>query len=465
MIMTKNILLIGSHGQLGTKLKNELKAYDIKQIDIDNTSDINSYCRQNINHTAIIVTPPSSHLKYITTLNKYEHTSMILCEKPMPTIEEDIIFDDFKKVKIIDHYLYKKDFNSLQKFFNDNQKNIKKISLFLCEKNSENRKWMFDKNQFGGVTYDLAHHLISILGSLIGYVNLNNIRDIDIPLFDQFGYKLADKEMKCTFEVSNLIIELYVGKEINDNKNITFYLDDGKHEKFDLSDTVHYTDILNDQSKLLNIEEAQSVNKVLKNILSEIDKEEEKENNERKKHYDRINKNVDDISLSINNELNSEFQYRHGFYWSSYYKLLVYHLSLIAVPGIFYYNIMVSDSLDKEHSSTISFILSLVILLFMKKLLAKTEKYLDDEDHRLKLPIDKMREIYYVKFGINMYPNGGQHQTYDEILFNQNVKEKKVAKGIGSSYMMNVFKLICWIASSISFGYFLFVILKAYTIL
>jgi len=120
-----------------------------------------------------------------------------------------------------------------------------------------------------------------------------------------------------------------------------------------------------------------------------------------------IQQHSPDSSLQILQDLKNEFIHRHGFYWSSYYKLLLYHLFVISLPVIAYFYLSKIDpgSSVSQWFPTIILMIALIIPVLMHFLLKETQRYLNDEDSRLKLVIDKMRDVYYAKFGINLYPD------------------------------------------------------------
>ena len=476
--MSKKITIIGARGHWGRKITQDLTQakYTINAVDIDNQVDLTRYDNLWQNDFIIIATPPTEHAKYIDFLVKpYRYTllagqqnwvlrskckiscwlkaialyagiawcfrkPLILCEKPLPQLD---FFEKNKKlgkrIRVVDHYLYKVNIGKIKYYFKKDRYKIKKIYLYLCEKNQEKRNWMFDSHQYGGVTLDLAHHLISILAELVGYASLDDAKNIYNIKFIQFDYGLADKELKMTFEVAGFYIYLHVGKDIENRKQVVFQHFDGYQEAFDLQDTVSYTKIIQNPEKALSIPAAKSINRFLRSILCE---------QKAQANLSKLKKMDMQEVLSALECLQSEFKHRHSFYWSSYYKLLLYHLFIIILPVFAYFY---ASKIDFDKGILSYFVLIISFLLasyFIPKTLKRAKKYLDDEDHRLKLSIDRMREIYYARFGVNIYPDKQQALSFINVNMQSFLqKEQRKPKGLGADYMMAVFWYICMIAS------------------
>jgi len=490
--MSKKITIIGARGHWGRKITQDLtqERYTINAVDIDNQVDLTRYDSLWQNDFIIIATPPVEHAKYIDFLVKpyryifsagqqnwvlrskykilcwlkaialyadttwYFRKPVILCEKPLPQLD---FFEKNKrlgkKIRVVDHYLYKSNIGNIKYCFKENRCKIKKIYLYLCEKNQEKRNWMFDSRQYGGVTLDLAHHLIAILAELVGYASLDDAKKIHNIKFIQFDHGLADKELKMTFEVAGFYIYLHVGKEIEKRKQIVFQHFNGYQKAFDLQDTVSYNQIIQNPEKALSIPAAKSINRFLRSILCE---QKAQENLSKFKKMD-----MQEV-LGILECLQSEFKHRHSFYWSSYYKLLLYHLFIIILPVLAYFYAS-KINFDEDVLSYFVLIISfLLALFFMPFSLKRAKGYLDDEDHRLKLSIDRMREIYYARFGVNIYPDKQQALSFINVNMQSCLqKEQSKPKGLGADYMMAVFWYICMIASWSVFWTFLVLFLNS----
>lgn len=135
--MNRYLLLIGSEGNLGKKIKkhfSDSKTFNkIIEIDIHNYNSIESICtkKEENSITAIIATPPKTHIHYVKQLLMYKSIINIFCEKPFPDISL-LKTNKSNKVQIIDHYLYKDNISEI-KIFLTNQKLIKKLSYFYVK--------------------------------------------------------------------------------------------------------------------------------------------------------------------------------------------------------------------------------------------------------------------------------------------------------------------------------------------
>lgn len=321
---------------------------------------------------------------------------------------------------------------------------------------------MFYKSEFGGVTYDLAHHLISILGILFGFETLKSLGPLELKKFISFSEGYADKEMSCSFKIDEVSIDIYVAKNSNtDKKVISFsHLHSDKDQEFDLSSPVDYSNILNSPFMTLSLEQENIINKILLSIFPNYHSSDEITSItlDIEKYCEKIhNINDNNASIELLSILNEEFKHRHSFYWATYYRLFIYHLILILAPSIlFYYITSINNHKIPDFILAITcLLLSVVSRVVTKKFLKDTIKYLDAEDHRLTIPINRMREIYYNNFNINMYPDDKQNNSFKEILINSKLS-KSPHKGIGSNHMVIIMKRICYLAADTSIIMFLF---------
>ena len=204
--MSKKMVVVGAKGHWGRKITQDLmqQSYVVNEIDIQNQSDIQDSYLKDKNDIVIVAIPPEQHGVYVDFFMKpyryvfagpqkslislsgklrlifqrtkwlilyaFKEKPLVLCEKPFPEFSFFEINKHNKNIRIVDHYLYKKNIINIKKYFEENRQNIKEIQLHLCEKNKEQRNWMFDPHQYGGVIFDLAHHLVAILA--VSYTHL-----------------------------------------------------------------------------------------------------------------------------------------------------------------------------------------------------------------------------------------------------------------------------------------------------
>ncbi|MCP5172537.1 MAG: Gfo/Idh/MocA family oxidoreductase [Pseudomonadales bacterium] len=452
--MSDKIFLIGYKGNLGQKILNNIKndyevtLFDIKNPESPSTDGVvksikKTLFAQQSPVTLIVATPPDSHKTYIEQLSRYKKVKYILCEKPLPS-SPDIKPRHVSKVRLIDHYLYKSSMTNIMNFAETNE--FKKIRMFLCESDYESRHWMLYKNTFGGVTYDLAHHLLAITGELFGYDSLNRIEFLKTGDIDYFHDEdeLADRRAVFSFLVNGVMVTCEIGKHCpKTRKQIEFYDDcDNLIKDFTLSGGVNYCDILSSlektDSKLLSLTQAETINSLLNRILAKF---------ETTIYAKKIIEKTASNTTALLQDLSENFKHRHGFYWSSYYKLLIYYLSIIALPVFIYYYAS-SIEIFKDNKQVISgacLLLATFVFLGLRSFLKRAEKYLGDEDHRLKLVIDRWRELYLLIYDINLFPGDKQNSNSSRI-----IEKVTVKPGLGGDYMFRLFRHICYVASGLS---------------
>jgi len=435
----KKILLIGSEGELGKKITNEFdfsqnEKDSIIKIDLYNLNQIDQLISPHEYVSALIATPPSTHFDYTEKLLKNSKIQKIISEKPYPIEKDSIdkIKDDSTRLFILDHYLFKHEIPNIINYYNKNKENISEIHLSILEENIEKRKWMKSKDEFGGVIYDLGHHLVAILYKLFENSLFTDIENLTITNSIYFNNDPAssDKEIVFDFNIQNHKIICHIGKETNKVKKMVSFIHKNKSQKnFQLYDKVNYKPILTEESsqkELLTFEISIKINEFLKKILDSLE--------EQSIYRTHIRELSDNTALQLLTSFNDEFKHRHTFYWASYYKFLISYVLVLLSPLLMYYFIL---ELKKETEILAFDGVSMIIILLsffldyyiLKKLLPKTKHYLEDEDLRLKIPINRMREIYYLKFNVNTYPN-------------QNLKLNN-SLGLGSNYMFQHIKFIC----------------------
>ncbi len=294
------------------------------------------------------------------------------------------------------------------------------------------------------------------MGELFGFEALSEVHDLQIDQFETYSKDRdsADKRAFFSFEIDGCKIHCRIGQEVKESKKITFY--SAREKEFQLVKGATYDKIFSSFSKsdsmLLTLDEAACVNHLLERIIAK----------EHAKHSIAIiQEKTGDDAIEILQDLNNKFLHRHQFYWSSFYKLFFYHLVLIALPAIVYYYLIKADTSINMLSTIVVYgVLSSSIFLFIWFYsLKKTDKYLDDEEHRMKLVLERIREIYCAKYGVNLYPGDKRLLSCEEIFekFEMN-KFSSQNKGIGSDYMFNNFERTCRIGSLLSFLYFIWLV-------
>lgn len=264
--------IIGSEGDLGQRVRQQLgDLRSVLLIDRHNRDELERYLPDL--ELALVLTPPDTHAYYLETLSA-AGVPRILCEKPLPVIPE---LPHPERVRIIDHYLFKRDAQTCRDYFQRHQGDIAHISLSLCESKPEQRPWMWSRSAYGGVILDLAHHLAALLGFMSGaYRTLAAITDLSVSEVAFFAHPdPAESAAVITGRWAGIGLTLRVAKSGQDDKAVTFRHRDGTEQRVDLSDRVNYQQILlageaDAPSPLLDFADAVRVNRFLDRLLQEI---------------------------------------------------------------------------------------------------------------------------------------------------------------------------------------------------
>ncbi len=129
-------------------------------------------------------------------------------------------------------------------------------------------------------------------------------------------------------------------------------------------------------------------------------------------------------------DLTQRFTHRHKFYWSTFYRILIYQMILILTPAFIYH--YAPTTLGNMRVVDISFILSIIVLAIVLGSALICRGYLKKEDYRVKLVVTASRKIYD-SVNIDLNPDA--------------VLTRKQA-GLGNS-MSDVFFVLCAIFSII----------------
>lgn len=111
-------------------------------------------------------------------------------------------------------------------------------------------------------------------------------------------------------------------------------------------------------------------------------------------------------AVEVLKDLTDVFKHRHRFYWSTYYKLVFYHLFIAAVPYVAYHFLKTYNFIVNEQRYMVSLLVIVAWLLLAINvwLILRSKKYLEGEDLRLRIVHKAVREMYLREFGINLYP-------------------------------------------------------------
>jgi hypothetical protein len=259
----EKILLVGSGGEYGKKITYQLsKRYEIRQIDIQNLCDLNKIDYDEIEYI-FIATPPATHNYYIEYFAK-KTKKTIFCEKPLPILN---IEDYYANVRIVDHYLYKKSFTSMQAYFLEYSNRIKEIHFSMQESKSEQRFWMIQNKYEGGVTRDMGHHLFAYIANLIGYNALKQMRLVSYNVEYFNGCSLyCDKWAYLEYVYKDIKIILEYGKEKTNKKSVKFLLET-EEKVFFINDDVNYLNIIENPSMTLALKDASRLNDFIEKLI------------------------------------------------------------------------------------------------------------------------------------------------------------------------------------------------------
>jgi uncharacterized membrane protein len=108
-----------------------------------------------------------------------------------------------------------------------------------------------------------------------------------------------------------------------------------------------------------------------------------------------------DQKIELLNDLTERWKHRHSFVWSSFYKLVIYQLTIISLPAIVY--LQLKDT-HNNYVILLLFLFSFLIMLFIWINSKKVFSYIEQEDIRQKIVLEHARELYKNDFGINIYP-------------------------------------------------------------
>lgn len=446
--MVNKYIIIGAKGDVAKKIKEQIYNENIEFFEFDtkdNTeeeiiNDIQSLLNTDIStlHNLFILTPPHTHGKYIHTFCKYSNIEKIYCEKPLPYDKYSQRIDKLEessqnKIKLIDHYLYKNAFTNLKKYYDKNYSTLQEIEINILENKLENRSWMLDKKVFGGVTYDLGHHALAIIAQFIGFENLSKIEEVHINKIKKFPSYSADQCSSFYFFFNSTKFIINLGKNSEDLKSVIFKMTQ-KEKTFNLKniEDTEYKNLIEDESKLLSFKNAKIINLLLEKVLKTD------ESNKRIKKIKNI-RNPDFVLESLQND----FLHRHNFFWNSFYKLLFYNLFIITLPFTVYF---AGIKVKFELIEVSCFLLSLLILLYMVLYQIKNAvKYLEEEEYRMKIPLNKIREIYLYVYDTDTYPK----------------KKKTIERqGLAGDFMLRNFSLLCFLTSLLTTLFFTFLTLK-----
>lgn len=145
-------------------------------------------------------------------------------------------------------------------------------------------------------------------------------------------------------------------------------------------------------------------------------------------------------AVELVKDLTDVFKHRHRFYWATYYKLLFYHLAVIALPYVVYH-FLKGDPLYK---ADYPFLVSLLVLLAWTLslvniwLIQRSRAYLAGEDLRLRIVHKAIRETYMTQFGINLYPDIGALEAQKRCEEKSNNNQELEGDSLGG-YMEQLF--------------------------
>lgn len=264
--------IIGSEGDLGRRVRQQLSdLQSVLLIDRHNQDELERHLPDL--ELVLVLTPPDTHARYLEKLSA-AGVPRILCEKPLPVIPE---LPHPERVRLIDHYLFKRDARTCRDYFQRHQGDIAHISLSLCESKPEQRPWMWSQAAHGGVILDLAHHLVALLGFMSGeYRTLADITGLSVSEVAYFSHPdPAESAAVVTGSWAGIGLTLRVAKAGQDDKAVTFRCRDGTEQRVDLSDRVDYQQILraglsDGPSPLLEFSDAVLINRFLSRLLQEI---------------------------------------------------------------------------------------------------------------------------------------------------------------------------------------------------
>lgn len=167
-------------------------------------------------------------------------------------------------------------------------------------------------------------------------------------------------------------------------------------------------------------------------------------------------------AVELLKDLTDVFKHRHRFYWSTYYKLMFYHLAIAALPYVAYHFLKAYNFIANEQSYMVSLLVIFAWLLLVINvwLILRSRKYLEGEDLRLRIVHKAVREMYMREFAINLYP-GLDLLEADYQCQSENNNNKILASSLGG-YMESLFVTFLVLISAM--GTLLFTFL-AYTLL
>jgi len=115
-----------------------------------------------------------------------------------------------------------------------------------------------------------------------------------------------------------------------------------------------------------------------------------------------INKINIDQKIKILDDLTNRWKYRHAFVWSTFYKLTIYQFTIISLPFFVYFQL---KDLQSKSLGIILFLFSVAILILVWRSRNIIFEYIENEDNRQKIILEKARKIYKEDFNIDIYPS------------------------------------------------------------
>jgi predicted dehydrogenase len=268
------LAIIGSKGDLGRRVICQLDSREVLlPIDLENRFDLDLYLSEI--ELALILTPPQTHQYYLEKL-VLAGVPSVLCEKPLPVIPN---LPHTNSVRIIDHYLFKSHASECKRYYQLQRGNLKSISLSLCESKIEDRPWMWSRSTYGGVVFDLVHHLASLIGYMADdYRSLSAISGVALKRIKFFDVVAPAESLAIIeFDWLGIGVTITVAKTDYEKKGVHFVCLNGEEHFIDLSDQVDYKTIVDsgrsvDKTSLLAYSDAVLVNRFLIRLIGLIAK-------------------------------------------------------------------------------------------------------------------------------------------------------------------------------------------------